>query len=196
MSTSAQAGSGKGTHLSWGTCLPCPTTPAHLWAEPGAANMDGAVSGQQALSSGLWASLCVGKDPPPGAEGPLLLPGSCPECSQGSLQTTESSSGSTGQPHPPRLVLGALRAPSLTNHALGCPQPTQGCPGGSQELQAERATLKRTGPWDTHPLPEKPLSSGLLEWGIRQWWTVHLPTPCWEPWVLSVCSDPLHPPGA
>lgn len=37
---------------------------------------------------------------PPGGERPLLLPGSCSECSQGSLRTTKSSLGSTGQPHP------------------------------------------------------------------------------------------------
>lgn len=121
-----------GTLWAWGACLP---HPHYAWAEPGAANMDAGIraAGSELRALGQlrsWQPCGWAKTPSPlGGERPLLPPGSYSECSQGSLGTTKSSSGSIGQPHPPHLALSALRGPALTNRALGC----QRLPRGAQE---------------------------------------------------------------
>lgn len=179
--------------------------------------MDNGVEQQWALSSGLWASLApyslVGglRHPlplhTPGGERPLLLPGSYSECSQGSLRTTKSSLGSTGQPHPthshswgPEGTCSDKPSPETS------PQPRAGegggwVQGGSQELQTVPGCSQGTDPWGhmhwgheftTHSLRRSPFLSGVETSGMgdeRQWWPAHLPGPCWEPREGSICGD-------
>lgn len=192
MSTSVQAGHGKGTQLAWGACLPnlCsqsthPVLLAHPWAEPGAANMTVVfrVRGSELRALGWLGSLqpCgwakTTSPPPP-------QPLSVNAVQSGQPVNHKSSLGSTGQPHPPHSALGALRVPTLTNQALGRARSLvrvgsrtyrqKGCPKG----------MGLRGHAPMHAVHKKtPLSLGAL--GARtfgmgnegQWWPVHLPGP-------------------